>query len=273
MRRTLLFIPGNNAGNIQNAGLFGADGVIFDLEDAVSPMQKDSALNLVCNALNMLNYECEKIVRINLENAKNDILALSKTKIDSILIPKAEDVKEISELIKYTKSLKQEIKILLLIETSLGLLNAKELAFLEGVSALCFGAEDYTSEMGAARSESNIEINYARNHLLNVCKAAKIDAIDTPYTDTNNEAGLIEDTTYIKNLGFDGKMVISPRHIDAIHKCFKPSLKEIIWANNVLEAIKEAESKKSGVISLNGKMIDAPIVNRAKKILSLKEVL
>lgn len=271
MRRTLLFIPGNNASNIQNAGLFGADGVIFDLEDAVSPMQKDSALNLVCNALNMLNYECEKIVRINLDNAKNEILTLSKTKINSILIPKAENVKEIEELIKYTRNLNSEIKILLLIETPLALLNAKELAFLDGVSALCFGAEDYTSEIGARRSESGVEIDYARNYLLNVCKAAKIDAIDTPYTDTNNEAGLIQDTTYIKNLGFDGKLVISPRHIDIIHNCFKPSLAEIIWANNVLEAIKEAESKKSGVISLNGKMIDAPIVNRAKKI--LKEIL
>lgn len=267
MRRTLLFIPGNNAGNIQNAGLFGADGVIFDLEDAVSLTQKDSALNLVCNALNMLNYECEKIVRINLDNAKNEILALSKTKIDSILIPKAEDVKEISKLIKYAKSLKAKIKILLLIETALGLLNSKELAFLKGVSALCFGAEDYTSQMGATRSDDNKEIEYARNYLLNVCKAANIDAIDTPYTDTNNEAGLIKDTTYIKNLGFDGKMVISPRHIDVIHNCFNPSLAEIIWANNVLEAIKEAENKKSGVISLNGKMIDAPIVNRAKNII------
>ncbi|MBT0878801.1 CoA ester lyase [Campylobacter sp. RM9333] len=271
MRRTLLFIPGNNAGNIQNAGLFGADAIIFDLEDAVSPMQKDSALNLVCNALTMLNYECEKIVRINLENAKNDILALSKTKINSILIPKAENVEEIKELIKYTKNLNPKIEILLLIETPLGLLNAKELAFLNGVSAICFGAEDYTSEIGARRSESGVEIDFARNYLLNVCKAAKIDAIDTPYTNINDENGLIADTTYIKNLGFDGKLVISPRHIDIIHNCFKPSEKEIIWANQVLNAIKEAELKKSGVISLNGKMIDAPIVSRAKKI--LKEIL
>lgn len=282
MRRSMLFIPGNNPGMLQNGGVFGADSVILDLEDAVSPLEKDAARRLVGQALKTINYaKSEKVVRINSLDTnltEDDIRTIVPCRPDALLIPKVQgpaDIKKVAALIAAVEEPEQNpVQIIALIETPRGLAEAYNIATANSrVVALAFGAEDYTAGLGATRTKEGQEILTARSWLVNAAAAAKIDAIDTPYTDTADEAGLVADITLAKQLGFRGKLSINPRQIDIIHAGFSPSAKEIIWAEKVIQAIRQAKEQGSGVIAVDGKMIDAPIVNRAERIIQLNQLL
>lgn len=280
--RSLLFIPGNNPGMLQNGGVFGADSVILDLEDAVSPLEKDAARLLVANALKSVDYGgSKKVVRINpldMPIGRDDIRAIVPCRPDALVLPKvqsAADIKEAAALIAVAEQPGQEpVKIIALIETPRGLAEAYNIAVADArVVALAFGAEDYTATLGAIRTKEGKEILTARSLMVNAAAAAGIDALDTPYTDVNDETGLIEDTALAKQLGFKGKMAINPRQIDVIHSIFNPSAQEIEWAERVVQAIRQAEEQGSGVISVDGRMVDAPIVNRAERVLLLAGLL
>jgi citrate lyase subunit beta/citryl-CoA lyase len=143
----------------------------------------------------------------------------------------------------------------------------------ERVIALAFGAEDYTAALGAIRTKEGKEVLTARSLMVNAAAAAGKDALDTPYTDVNDEVGLIEDTALAKQLGFKGKLAVNPRQVDVIHSIFNPSEQEIEWAERVVQAIRQAEEQGSGVISVGGRMVDAPIVNRAERVLLLAGLL
>ena len=281
LRRTMLFLPGNNPAMLQNGGVFGADSVILDLEDAVSPREKDAARRLVAGALRTVDFgESETVVRINpLDTfAADDIPAIVPCAPHALLVPKvqcAEDIRTIVEMVgKAERPGQAPVKIIALIETPQGLAECYSIARShERVVALAFGAEDYTAGLGAQRTKEGAEINTARSILLNAAAAAGIQAIDTPFTDANDEEGLIADTRYAKQLGFKSKLAINPRQIDVIHDVFNPTELDIYWAQQVIAAIRQAEAEGSGVASLNGKMVDAPIVNRAERIMALARLL
>ena len=278
LRRSLLFLPGNNPGMLQNGGVFGADGVILDLEDSVAPNQKDAARFLVSQALKTVDYEqSETIVRVNPLDTfgKTDIPAIVACRPSALLLPKVEspdDILAAVRLIETAEKTPGEVKIIALLETPKGIAEAYSIAKAhERIVALALGAEDYTAALGAKRTKEGNEIFSARTQVINSAAAAGIQSIDTPFTDAADEAGLIADTMLAKRLGFKGKLSINPRQIDSIHSVFNPSPQDIIWADQVIAAIEKAESEGAGVASSNGKMVDAPVVSRAQTIRFLAE--
>ena len=284
LRRTMLFMPGNNPGMLQNAAILGADSVILDLEDAVSLTEKDSARTLVSEAIKFLDFsKVELVVRVNpldTNYGKKDIDAIGRVKPDSLMIPKAtEDQlrtidKMLSEIENQEGFEEKCIKLIPIIETAYGLENVYNIIkSSDRVSAVLLGAEDLTLDFGIKRTKKGKEILYARNRVSAACRAAKVDAIDTPFTDTNDYDGLAKDTEKAKALGFTGKASINPRQIDTIHQVLAPTDEEIQHSIKVLEARDEAFSKGLGVFSLNGKMVDAPVINRAVTTVELAKML
>jgi len=281
LRRTMLFIPGNNPSMLQNGGVFGADSVILDVEDAVAPGEKDAARLLVAHALRNVDYgRSETVVRINTLDTfgKEDIRAIVPCEPDLLLIPKVEtcaDIKEaLSLVIEAEQPGQKPVNLVALLETPRGIAEAYNIAQADKrVVAIALGAEDYTAALGANRTKAGTEIFTARTIVVNAAAAAGIQSIDTPFTDANDEEGLLEDTIVAKQLGFKGKLSINPRQIDVIHSVFNPTAHDIDWAEQVIEAIRRAEAEGSGVASLNGKMVDAPVVNRAERILHLARML
>ncbi len=281
LRRSMLFIPGNSPGMLQNGGVFGADSVILDLEDAVAPTEKDAARLLVSHALRTVDYgTSEKVVRINpLDTfAAEDIKMIVPCKPDALMVPKVQSAQDIHQAVRFIENAEQPgqapVKIIALLETPQGIAEAYSIASAhKRVAALALGAEDYTAALGATRTKEGQEIFTVRNMIINAAAAAGIQSIDTPYTDANDDDGLLADTQLAKQLGFKGKMSINPRQIDVIHGVFNPSPSDIEWAEQVILAIEQAKAEGSGVASLNGKMVDLPIVNRAERILHLARLL
>ena len=279
MRRSMLFLPGNTPNMIINGDALGADCIILDLEDAVSPDEKDSARLLVRSAMKNMGFRGVEItVRINsidTEYWRDDLEAIIPLKPDFIMPPKsgcAEDIKKIDAYITGIEEKcgmdKGGVKLIPLIETALGVENAFNIATAsKRVAALFLGGEDLTADLRCKRTKSGNEINYARTRLVCAARAAGIDVYDTPFTDVNDEEGIIADAEYAKSLGFSGKAAIAPRHVRAINEVFSPSLKDIRYAQDVFEAIRLGKEQGKGAVSLRGKMIDKPIVERARQTL------
>ncbi len=269
MRRSLLFIPGNNPGMLQSSDIFSSDAVIFDLEDAVSGTEKDSARNLVTNYLKAFRPNIEIVIRINGFDTPfylDDLNAVLNCDIDAIMLPKAR-VQDILTLEEIIKSFKKDVKIIPIIEQAISLIEGEGIAKCELVDGILLGAEDYTKDLEVARTKEGNEIFYARCRVINACKAYKIDAIDTPFTDTNDEEGLLKDTKFAKSLGMNAKSAIHPNQIEVINRVFTPTEKEIEYATRVLLARDEAFKKGLGVFSLDGKMVDKPVIERAEKVI------
>ena len=281
LRRTMLYVPGNNAGMVKDAYIYRSDSVMFDLEDSVSVNEKDTARFLVYKVLKTLNYkEIETVVRINsIESGfgAEDIKAMVRAKPDVIRLPKtekADDVYEVETLIeKEEKAVGYPlgtIKLMAAIETPSGVLNALSIATSsKRLIGIALGAEDYVTSLKTSRSEDGIELLFARSWIVNAARAAGVYALDTVYSDLKNKEGFLKEIELIKQLGFDGKSIINPRQIEPVHRIFTPTEDEIKFATKVIEGIKEAEANKSGVISVDGKMVDKPIVERAERILEL----
>ncbi|MDD4219503.1 MAG: aldolase/citrate lyase family protein [Bacilli bacterium] len=281
LRRTMMFVPGNNPGMVKDAYIYKCDSIMFDLEDSVLLSEKDAARYLVYNSLRAIDYgNKELVVRINNPRSEcgiMDIKAMVASKIDVIRLPKTENVEDVliceSEIAKAEEQFnieKGSIKMMAAIESAEGVLNAREIAKAsKRLIAIAFGAEDYVTDLKTTRYEDGVELMFARSMILHAARAAKIDALDTVYSDLNNEEGLRKEVLLIKKLGFDGKSIINPRQIDPIVEIFTPTKKEIEKALEIMDAIEDAESKKSGVISLRGKMIDMPIVLRAQRTIQL----
>jgi citrate lyase subunit beta/citryl-CoA lyase len=281
LRRTMLYVPGNNAGMVRDAGIYKADCIMFDLEDSVSINEKDSARFLVFQALTGLSYPGKELaVRINdprSQEGKDDLEAIVRTRKAVIRLPKTETADDVIYCASLIESIEKQIgvetgstRMMAAVESAAGVLNAKEIALAsKRLTGIAIGAEDYVTDLKTTRSPEGIELLFGRSMVLLAARAAGIDAIDTVYSDVNNEEGLRKETTLIRQLGFDGKSIINPRQIKIVHEVFTPSEKEIKNALAVLAAILEAERKGSGVISLNGKMIDKPVVTRAENVLNL----
>ena len=277
MRRSLLFIPSNNPAMLQNADVFGSDSVIFDLEDAVNVTEKDNARNLLYYYLKeheSLNMEV--VVRINgLDTPyyKEDLEKIVSNSIDTIMLPKARisELKQLDELlteIEKNKKLNKKIKILPIIELAISVLEVDTIASLPRIDGILLGAEDLSSDLEVERTKEGKEIEYARSRVAYACKAYQIDAIDTPFTDVNDNEGLLKDCLNCKSLGMNAKAAIHPNQIDTINDAFLPSQKLITWAKRVMIATEEANKKGIGAFSLDGKMVDKPVIERAMKILN-----
>jgi len=284
IRRSMLFIPGNNPGMIQNASVFGADSIIFDLEDAVAIDEKDSARQLLKNALDQLDFQdIEVVVRINqLENVNGieDLKMILPSRPDVILVPKSsvKNIKTVSDIISLIESkkgfLNNSIKLMALIETADGVENISSiLNASDRLIGVLFGAEDFTADMGIERSIEGNEITYARNKIAIACKVNNLNAIDTPFTDLDDDLNFIIDIKNGKSYGMTGKAAINPRQIERIHDVFNPSIKEIKTAYELMDAVEDAKKKQLGVFSYEGRMVDAPIIKRAENIIEMSKAI
>lgn len=280
LRRTMMFVPGANAAMLRDAPLFGADSVMFDLEDSVSLKEKDTSRALVHFALKTFDYSSvETVVRVNgLDSCGAlDIEAVVLAGVNVIRLPKTETAQDIVDVEAVIERVEREngievgrTRMMAAIESAEGVLNAREIAKTsKRLIGIALGAEDYVTNMKTRRYPDGQELFFARSMILHAARAAGIAAIDTVYSDVNNTEGFQNEVRMIKQLGFDGKSVINPRQIPLVNEIYTPTKKEIDHAKQVIWAIREAESKGSGVISLNGKMVDKPIVERAERVIAL----
>ena len=277
----MMYVPGNNPANIMGAHLYGADSIMFDLEDSVSIKEKDSARFLVHNALKTLDFgNTETVVRINgLDTpfGREDLEAIVRARPDVIRIPKTEKAQDVLEVESIISEIEEKAgievgttKLMAAIESPLGVINAFEIAkSSKRLIGIALGAEDFVTSMKTERSKDGLELLVARSQVLMAARAANIYALDTVFSDINDDEGFIKEVKLIKQLGFDGKSVIHPRQVTLVHQVYTPTKKEIDYSIRVLNAIDEAEKRSSGVIALDGKMIDAPIVERAYRVLEL----
>lgn len=280
MRRSMLFLPGNTPNMIINGDSLGADSIILDLEDAVSPDEKDSARLLVRSALKNMGFKGVEItVRINSIDTdywKHDLDAIIPLRPNLIMPPKASCAEDIRTVDAYIAEVEQRngievgtVKLIPLIETALGVENAYQIASAcPRVAAIFLGGEDLTADLRCKRTKGGNEIDYARKRLVMAARAAGVDVYDTPFTDVNDDEGIEVDAEYAKSLGFTGKSAIAPRHVKVINAVFSPSEKDIEYAKLVFEAIRLGKEQGKGAVSLRGKMIDKPIVERARQTLA-----
>ncbi|KRM01291.1 citrate (pro-3S)-lyase subunit beta [Limosilactobacillus gastricus] len=281
LRRTMMFVPGNNAGMVKDAGIYGADSIMFDLEDSVSMAEKDAARMLVYEALQTQDYgDAELVVRVNGIDTpyfRNDVFAMVKAGIEVVRLPKVESAQMMQDLVKVVEEAEAKFgrepgstHVMAAIESARGVLKSLEIAeSTDRMIGLALSAEDYTTDMKTHRYPDGAELEFARNMILHAARAAGIAAFDTVFTNMNDVEGFQRETEHIHQLGFDGKSLVNPRQIDWVNKVYEPTRKEIENALDVEAAIEEANQKDSGVISMNGQMVDRPVVLRAQRVIRL----
>lgn len=280
LRRTRLYAPGNNPRLLAGIELHGADCVLLDLEDSVPLAEKFAARVLVKHLLAAVDFP-EVWVRINplATYGRDDLAEVMLSRPHGICLPKAESASDVADLADEVTRLEEENEIdvgstfiMPIIETGKGVLHAEEIASAdERVVIISFGAEDYTRDVGARRTQD--ALLFARSMIVAACASAAIQASDTVYADSDDEEGLIRETKHIRGLGFVGKGAINPRQIEPIHSVFLPSEEEIERARQVIAVAQEAEKKGIGAVALGGKMIDRPVLERAKRTIALADQL
>jgi len=280
LRRTMMFVPGNNPGMMQDAHIYGPDSIMLDLEDSVTMAEKDAARLLVYNALKTIDYgDTEMVVRINplsTPYGRKDVEAVVKAGVDVIRMPKTETAEEVRELESEILKVEEEIgavgrtQIMAAIESALGICNAYAIATAsKRMMGIALGAEDYTANLKTQRTPGGDELRLARETIVVAARAAGIACFDTVYSNLDDMDTFRAEVEYIKTLGFDGKSIINPRQIEIVNEVFTPSQKAIEKALKIVAAIKEAQAKGSGVIAVNGKMVDRPVVIRAERTIAL----
>lgn len=281
MRRSLLFIPGNQVAMIQNGMVLPADALIFDLEDSVPPKDKDAARDLVASALKHLDFGKRELwVRINdlrSPEAEKDLDAMVEAGSCGILLPKTEGKDSIELLDKLLTDLERQYRntqgstrVLALVETAKGIEKAYEAASSSPrLVALALGAEDLAADLGFERTFEGREILYARSRLVMAAGAADLEAIDTPFTRAQDLAGCLKDSLLAKSLGFTGKLAISPHQLDMIHQAYTPDKESLDRALEIVAAMQEGVKEGRGAVSLRGQMIDAPVLKQAQRVLDL----
>ena len=264
MSRSFLFIPGNTPSMIQNADVFESDAIIIDLEDSVLLNDKDAARILVSEFLK--KYELKNTdIYIRTNDAESphfdeDISVLNTLPIKGYVLPKAmpDSVRRLGVI--------SDKDIIPIIESPMAFLKVEKIATKPQVTGLLLGAEDLTKDMGINRTQSGIEINYVRSHIAIVCHAYGLMSIDTPFTGKEVNKELTSDCILAKTLGFTSKSIIHPNHVDIVNQIFAPNKEEVIQS---LRIIKKAEETGKGAFSLDGQMVDLPIIEKAKKVIAL----
>src|SRR5499427_7146881 len=277
LRRSRLYLPGTEPKYAINAALHEPDAIILDLEDSVHHAQKDAARILVRNTLRAVDFgHCERMVRINqLPLGLEDLAEIIPESPDLILIPKVEHPGQVTQVdhmigeLKVRHQINRPIWLMPILESGLGIENAAAIAAsTENVVALTIGLEDYTADLGVARTPEGRESLYARTRLVNAAKAAGVQAIDSVYSDVADMDGLKRWGEASRALGFEGMGCIHPAQIPVIHAAFAPSPGEIEKAQKIVSAFEEAQQRGVAVVSLGSKMIDPPVVQRALKLVA-----
>ncbi|MCR4391533.1 MAG: citrate lyase acyl carrier protein [Candidatus Acetothermia bacterium] len=281
LRRSRLYVPGGNARLLAFAESFGPDCLLLDLEDAVAPGEKDAARFLVRRTLATMDFGGTELwVRINPldRGGREDLRVVVGGRPHGVCLPKAESPVQVTELagllyeLEGRYGLPWRLWIMPIVESPRGVLAAFDIAQAsERVVCLAFGAEDYTREVGCSRSGE--ALLWARSHLVAAAKAAGVQASDTVFPDVEDEAGLRVETLSARNLGFDGKGVIHPLQIDSVHEVFAPSPDEVAWARGVVEAAEAAEEQGLGAVTYQGRLVDRPVLLRAKRTLAMAQAL
>ena len=280
IRRSMLFIPGSNAAMLSTAFVHKPDSIMFDLEDAVALREKDTARLLVFHAIQHPVYDgIEKVVRINPLDTPFGLLDLEaavRGGADIIRLPKTDRAEDIHELEQHVERIEKECgrqvgstKLMAAIESASGVVNAVSIATSSPrMDSIALAGFDYVVDMQTSRGDGT-ELFYARCALLHAARAAKIDAFDVVFSDVNDDEGFLKEVELIKRLGFNGKSLINPRQIELLHNAYAPTAAEVAKAERIVEAAEKAEREGLGVVSLNGKMVDAPVVNSARRTLQL----
>lgn len=280
-RRSLLYIPGNNPGMIQNCAIYGADGVLLDLEDSISLSEKDSARKLVKHALLSLDFgSVERVVRINGRDTpffEPDLREIIPAQPDAVRIPKIDSPEDILAADEIITSLEEEhgmergsVGIHAMLETARAIVNTPAIAAVSPrILGLTIGGQDLAADMGITITREGLEMLYAKSAVILAAKAFGLLAFDTVYTDIGDLYGLREAAAQSVALGFSGKAAIHPSQIAVIHEAFTPPEKDVLRAERIVRAAKEAEARHLGVVAVDGRMVDAPVVAQARRVLEL----
>ncbi len=280
LRRSRLYLPGNDPKFAINAGIHHPDGVILDLEDSVASSEKDAARILVRNTLRSVDfYGSETMVRINqLPLGLEDLEAVVPQGVHIVLIPKCESPDQVlaveQKIYEIRSSCERENPVFLMpiIESALGSFRALEIATAgKNIVALTIGLEDYTADIGTNRTLEGKESFWARSMVVNAARAAGVQPIDTVFSDVGDEEGLRQSVLEAKSLGFEGKGLIHPRQIQPVHEAFAPAPAQLRKAKQIVEAFEKAQEQGLSVVSLGSKMIDPPVVKRAQFTLRMAE--
>lgn len=285
IRRNMLFVPGNNPALFKDIISFKPDTVMFDLEDSIHINEKDAARGLTRRMINFFDYskyDIEVAVRINDWNSEfyvADLEAVVNSKADMIRLPKVESKDDVLKVVADIEAIenkinrKQPITLFCAIESAKGVLNAYEIACSsERVKGIALGGVDYLFDLKATKSIDRKELFFARSMILHAARAAKIDAFDVIYGNVNDIEGLKKEAQFVKELGFSGKSAIHPSQVKIINEIFSPSEKEVTEALNILNAYKKFKKESKGVFSINGQMVDKPIIENALRILKIMNI-
>ncbi len=280
MRRTMLYLPGNNPNMLVRGHLFGSDGIVMDLEDAVAMSEKDAARTMVSKFLRRGDFgSTEVTVRINgadTEYWKKDLEAVVPHKrLDGIRLPKADSPRIIRDVDEELSRLEDKygieqghIKLFCILETAYGIWHAYDVATAsKRVTAILPGGEDLVADLKTSRTPEGTELEWSRRMIVIAARAAGVDAIDLMFPRVTDDEGLKKDAQFSKDLGFDGKSVIHPNQIPIIHAIFTPTEKEIEKAQRIIAAAEDAKARGLGAVSVDGRMVDVPVVKRAHYIL------
>jgi citrate lyase subunit beta/citryl-CoA lyase len=280
LRRSRLYLPGNEPKFMLNAGVHRPDAVILDLEDSVAPAVKDEALILVRNALRQIDFMgAERMVRINqLPRGLAELDRLVGSNVHMILIPKCENAQMVKDVDARIRAARKgpgdrgqgSVLLMPIVESCLGVFNALEIARASAnVAALTIGLEDYTADLGTQRTLEAKESFWARSQVVNAARAAGVQPIDTVFSDINDTEGLRQSVLEAKGMGYEGKGCIHPRQIATIHEAFAPADAEVDRARKIVLAYRDAETRGLGAVALGSKMIDPPVVKRALRTVDL----
>lgn len=281
-RKHMLFVPADKPALYRDTVFYKPDTIMFDLEDAVAFSEKDAARTLLVEVLKDIDYNAsgiETCVRVNAIDTpffEEDVKACVEAKVNMIRMPKVETVEEINSLIDLLKKLEKEYKcdyetkIFLAFESALGILNAFEIAKASPrIVGVALGGMDYLLDLKGSRLPNREELLYARQHLVHVARALKIDAFDVVFGNTNDTDGFIKEFKFIKALGFNGKSVIHPNQINYINEVYKPTPEELEYALEMKAAFEESVKNKKGVFLFRGTMVDKPVVEKQLEIIEL----
>jgi citrate lyase subunit beta/citryl-CoA lyase len=281
--RTLLFVPGNRARMLERAEAAGADAIVIDLEDAVPSAEKRAARALVRAWVPRLAEAGQTVfVRVNAVSTgltRQDVTAAVRAGLTGIVLPKADEAQDLRDLDVLLREAETArgirpggVRTIALIESAMGLLRCEEIARAsDRLLALSAGGEDYTAELGVPRDARTAALAHLRYTIVEVATAYGLLPIDTPFTDTRDADGLLADALLARSVGFKGKYVIHPGQVEAVNEAFAPSPDEITEARRVVAAAKRGSRRGRGSVSLDGRMIDAPVVERARRLLAAAE--
>ncbi|MWG33237.1 HpcH/HpaI aldolase/citrate lyase family protein [Halomarina oriensis] len=269
-RRSVLFSPGDRPKLMRKAPGTGADVVVFDLEDAVAPGEKEAGRAAVRAVLTdpAFDPDCEVCVRVSTHQTGADLDAVVATdaRLDAVMLPKAESADQVDTLAAMLAERDADVPVFALCETATGVLHAEAIAGAEATTAVAFGAEDLSADIGANRTDEGTEVLYAREHVVLAASAAGVDAVDTVFTDIEDTDRLAEETAFARDLGYDGKMAIHPVQVPVMNEAFTPTDEQVAWARRVLDA--RDDHGGEGVFRVDGEMVDAPLITRAETVLA-----